>query len=140
MPLWSNNFDYDCWYRCKCWQCWKNTTIKMPERIHVDMHPRSNYVFVIIFPISRSRRNLHSFSEELVLLSSVGIHNLVWSSFTFLASKVGELENIKSPNSWKTKHQMPEFFSPALVFHGINLIYFTYQVSCVLLIISISSK
>ena len=32
---------------------------------------------------------LHSFSEELALLTSAAIYNLIWGSFTFLASKVG---------------------------------------------------
>ena len=37
---------------------------------------------------------MHSFSEELVLLTSVGIYNFAWSSFTFLAAKVDALKNI----------------------------------------------
>ena len=31
---------------------------------------------------------MHSFSEELALLTSAAIYNFVWGSFTFLASKV----------------------------------------------------
>ena len=48
---------------------------------------------VQIFPISRRRRNVHSFSEELTLLTSAFLYNFVWSSFTFLASKVSAVEN-----------------------------------------------
>lgn len=65
----------------------KNTTTK-------NISSTSKDVLVIISPISRRRRNLHSFSEELVLLTSVGIYNFAWSSFTFLAAKVGALKNI----------------------------------------------
>ena len=79
---------------------------------------------------------MHTFSEELTLLTSVGLYNFVWSSFTFLASKVGALENeIPKKNFFKANHQMPDLFSPAVVFHGMNVIYFTYQVGDTMLII-----
>ena len=48
-----------------------------------------SFMHDLIIPIWRRRRNVHSFSEELALLTSAVIYNLVYSSFTFLASKVG---------------------------------------------------
>ena len=45
--------------------------------------------------LSRRRRNLYSFKEEVALFKSVVIFNFAWSTFTLLASQVGRKHTLK---------------------------------------------